>query len=140
MRVLGLDLGSRTLGIAMSDVMGMVANGVETFSFELNHYKHAVAYVEEFVRIHGISKIVLGLPKNMDNSLGERAEISKSFARKVEVATEISVVLWDERLSTMEVERVLIDANVRRENRKKYVDKMAATVILQSYLDLNRNS
>ena len=135
MRILGLDLGSKTLGIAISDALGMMAHGVETFMFKPNHYKHAVDYVVEMIRKENISTIVLGLPKNMNNTEGERGEISRRFARKIEGASGIKVVLWDERMTTMQASRVLIDGGVRRENRKKHVDKLAATIILQSYLD-----
>jgi putative Holliday junction resolvase len=135
MKTLGLDLGSKTLGIAMSDVLGMMAHGIETFTFKPDHYKHAVEYVAEMVKKENISIIVLGLPKNMNNTEGERGQISRRFAKKVEDATGVEVVLWDERMTTMQVERVLIDGGVRRMDRKKHVDKLAATIILQSYLD-----
>ena len=137
MRILGLDLGSKTLGIAISDALGMIAHGVETFTFKTEHYKHAVDYVAAFIKKENISTIVLGYPLNMDTTEGERAKRSRRFAKKVEDATDVKVVLWDERLSTMQVERILIDGGVRRENRKKYADKLAATIILQSYLDNN---
>ena len=135
MKILGLDLGNKTLGIAMSDALGMIAHGVETYTFKTAHYKHAVNYVAEIVKKENISTIVLGYPLNMNNTIGERAEISQRFAKKLEVATELEVVLWDERMTTMQAERTLIDGNVRRENRKNYIDKLAATIILQSYLD-----
>lgn len=135
MKTLGLDLGSKTLGIAMSDALGMMAHGIETFTFKTEHYKHAVEYVTEIIEKENISTVVLGLPKNMNNTIGERGEISRRFAKKVEDATGVQVILWDERMTTLQVERVLIDGGVRREKRKKHVDKLAATVILQSYLD-----
>ena len=135
MKTLGLDLGSKTLGVAISDALGMMAHGVETFTFKTAHYKHAINYVVEMVRKENISTIVLGYPLNMNNTEGERGEISRRFAKKVEDATGIKVVLWDERMTTMHASRVLIDGGVRRENRKKHVDKLAATIILQSYLD-----
>jgi len=135
MKALGLDLGSVTLGVALSDALGLMAHGIETFKFTKDHYKDAVTYVVDFVAREKISKIVLGLPKHMNNDEGERAKISRRFAAKLELATGIPVILWDERMTTMQVERVLIEGGVRRENRKKHVDKMAATIILQSYLD-----
>ena len=135
MKTLGLDLGSQTLGIAISDVFGKVANPRETFTFKSAHYKHAVAHVAEMVQKEKITTVVLGLPKNMNNTEGERGEISRRFAKKIEVATGIHVILWDERMTTIQVERLLIACGVRRNNRKKYVDKLAATIILQSYLD-----
>ena len=135
MKTLGLDLGDKTLGIAISDVFDMVAQGVETFTFKTAHYKHAINHVVEMSKKENISTIVLGYPLNMNHTEGERGEISRRFARRVEVATGIKVILWDERLTTIQASHVLIDGGVRRENRKKYVDKLAATIILQSYLD-----
>ena len=135
MRVLGLDLGNKTLGIAISDIFGKVAHGVETYTFKTAHYKHALGYVVELIKKENISAIVLGYPLHMDNTEGERGEISRRFAKKLEIATGIKVILWDERLTSVQASRVLIDGGVRRENRKEYVDKLAATIILQSYLD-----
>jgi len=135
MRILGLDLGSKTLGIAISDALGKMAHGVETFTFKTEHYKHAVDYVLEMIKKENISTIILGHPLNMDGTEGERAKISRRFAKKMENATDVKVILWDERLTTVQVHRVLIDGGVRRENRKKHTDKLAATIILQSYLD-----
>jgi len=135
MRILGLDLGSKTLGIAISDALGMIAHGVETFTFKTEHYKRAVDYVAELIKKENVSTIVLGHPLNMDGTEGERAKSSRRFAKKVEGATGVKVVLWDERLTTMQAHRVLIDGGVRRENRKKHTDKIAATIILQNYLD-----
>jgi len=135
MRILGLDLGSKTLGIAISDTLGMIAHGVETFTFKTEHYKHAVDYVATFIKKENISTVVLGYPLNMNATEGKRGEISRRFAKKVEDATRVKVILWDERLTTMQAQRVLIDGGVRRENRKKHIDELAATIILQSYLD-----
>ncbi|MCL1990694.1 MAG: Holliday junction resolvase RuvX [Defluviitaleaceae bacterium] len=135
MKTLGLDLGDKTLGIAMSDSLGMVAHGIETFTFKTAHYKHALEYLVNFLKKEDISTIVLGMPKNMDNTIGERAHISQRFAKKVEIMTGRNVVLWDERLTTTEANRVLIAGGVRRENRKDHLDQLAATLILQSYLD-----
>jgi len=135
MKTLGLDLGDKTLGIAISDALGMMAHGVETFTFKTAHYKHALKYIVAYMKKENVSTIVLGLPKNMNNTEGERAEISRRFAKKLEAATGVEVILWDERLTTAQVERTLIAGGVRRENRKQHIDKLAATVILQSYLD-----
>ena len=135
MRILGLDLGSKTLGIAISDALGMMAHSVETFTFKTEHYKHAIDYVAAFIKKENISTVVLGHPLNMDDTEGERADRSRRFAKKIENATGVRVVLWDERLTTMQAQRVLIEGGVRRENRKKHVDKLAATIILQSYLE-----
>ena len=137
MQIIGLDLGDKTLGIAISDALGMMAHGVETFSFKTAHYQHAVVYLADFIKKENVAKFVLGLPKNMNGSEGERAAISRRFAQKLTAATGLEVVLWDERLTSMQAERVLIAGDVRRENRKNYIDKIAATVILQSYLDAN---
>ena len=137
MKVVGLDLGSKTVGIAISDALGMMAHGVETYPFKTAHYKHAIEYLVQFMQREPVAKFVLGLPKNMDGTEGERAEISRRFADKLTAATGIPVVLWDERLTSMQAERVLIDGDVRRENRKAHIDKLAATIILQSYLDAN---
>lgn len=135
MKTLGLDLGTRTLGIALSDALGMMAHGVETFRFEERHYKKAIEHVQQLVQDHRVSTIVLGFPKNMNGSIGERGLETQRFGEKLEAAAGVNVVLWDERMTTMQVERVLIEADVSRSKRKKVVDKMAATVILQSYLD-----
>ena len=135
MKTLGLDLGDKTLGIAMSDALGMMAQPRETFTFKRAHYKHALEYIVAYIKQENVSTIVLGLPKHMNNTEGERAEVSRRFAKKIEVATDARVILWDERLTTMQVERTLIEGGVRRENRKNHIDKLAATVILQSYLD-----
>ena len=138
MKILGLDLGTRTVGIAISDALGMMAHGVETFRFEENHYKKAILHVQQLVTTQRVSTIVLGLPKNMNGLMGERGQVTQEFAKKLEEATKVPVILWDERLTTMQVERVLIQADVSRGKRKKVVDKMAATIILQSYLDSSK--
>ena len=135
MKILGLDLGSTTLGIAMSDASGKISGAKETYKFKPEHYKHAVEYVAQIVKKENISKIVLGLPKNMDNTEGKRCIITRHFAKKVEDATGIAVVLWDERLTTIQANQILIESCVRSKNRKRHVDKIVATIILQSYLD-----
>ncbi len=139
MKKLGLDLGTRTLGIAVSDALGMMAHGVETFRFEEGQYKKAILHVQALVKTHHITEIVLGLPKNMNGSIGERGLETQAFGKRLEEATQTKIIYWDERLTTMQVERVLIAADVSRNKRKKVVDKMAATVILQSYLDANKS-
>jgi putative holliday junction resolvase len=135
MKILGLDLGSKTLGIALSDALGFTAQGIETFVFKDNQYDQAVNRVFEIVQKEKIKTIVLGYPKNMNGTLGERAMISEQFAEKLKAVMDVEVVLWDERMSTVMAEKVLINANVSRSKRKKIIDKMAAIVILQSYLD-----
>ncbi|MCL1950229.1 MAG: Holliday junction resolvase RuvX [Turicibacter sp.] len=135
MKTMGLDLGTRTLGIALSDALGMMAHGVETFRFDEKHCNKAIQHVAELVKAQNVSTIVLGLPKNMNGSIGFRGEETQAFANRLESAVNLPIVLWDERMTTMQVERILISADVSRSKRKKVVDKMAATVILQSYLD-----
>ena len=130
-----LDLGSKTCGIAMSDALGMIAHGVETFRFEENQYKIAAKHVFEIVKENGIRTIVLGFPKHMNGDIGERARISIEFKEMLEKMMDINVVLVDERLSTVVAENQLIFANVKRKKRKKVIDKMAAVTILQGYLD-----
>jgi putative Holliday junction resolvase len=104
MKTVGLDLGEKTLGIAISDALGMMAHGVETFVFTTAHYKHAVEHLVEFTKTNSVTKFVLGLPKNMDGTEGERAEISRRFAKKLTDATGLPVILWDERLTCMQAE------------------------------------
>ena len=136
MRIMGLDYGSKTVGVAISDPLGFTAQGIETIERkEENKLRKTLARIEALVKEYEVESIVLGLPKNMNNTLGERAEKTLEFKEMLERRTEIPVVLWDERLTTVEAERTLIESNVRRENRKKYIDKIAAVFILQGYLD-----
>lgn len=135
-KIMGLDLGSKTLGIAVSDALGMIAHGVETFRFpnEQNHL--AVKRVKELCEKENIRTIVLGLPKHMNGDVGIRGEISIDFKSKLEKAIEgIKVILVDERLTTKVAESSLIFADVSRKKRKQVIDKMAAVTILQGYLD-----
>lgn len=134
-KILGLDLGSRTCGIAMSDALGMIAHGVETFRFQENQYGAAAKRVKEIVEQNNIHTIVLGFPKHMNGDIGERAQISIDFKEKLEKMMDVKVVLVDERLSTVVAENQLIFANVKRKKRKQVIDKMAAVAILQGYLD-----
>lgn len=135
-KILGLDLGSKTCGIAMSDVLGMIAHGVETFRFKEEQYEKAVERVEELVNQNNIHSIVLGLPKHMNGDIGIRGEISIMFKELLETRIKgIEVILIDERLTTKVAEKSLIFADVSRKNRKKVIDKMAAVTILQGYLD-----
>lgn len=135
MKLLGLDLGSKTLGVAMSDPLGFTAQGVETFVFPENQYQLAINRVVDVVKKEKILKIILGYPKNMNGTIGQRGKVSERFAKKLHEAIDIEVVLWDERMTTMEAEKILINANISRQKRKKIIDKMAAVVILQSYLN-----
>ena len=136
MRVMGLDYGSKTVGVAISDPLGITAQGIETIERkEENKLRKTLARIEELVKEYEVEKIVLGFPKNMNNTIGERAEKSLELKAALERRIGIPVIMWDERLTTVEAERTLIQSNVRRENRKKYVDKIAAVFILQGYLD-----
>lgn len=135
-KIIGLDLGSRTCGIAISDALGMMAHGVETFRFPENQDTLAVERVKELVKENQVKKIVLGLPKHMNGDVGIRGEISIRFKEKLETALEgIEVILVDERLTTKIAESQLLFADVSRKKRKKVIDKMAAVTILQGYLD-----
>ena len=136
MRVMGLDYGSKTVGVAISDPLGITAQGIETIERkEENKLRKTLARIEELVKEYEVEKIVLGFPKNMNNTIGERAEKSLELKAMLERRIGIPVIMWVERLTTVEAERTLIESNVRRENRKKYVDKIAAVFILQGYLD-----
>ena len=136
MRVMGLDYGSKTVGVAICDPLGITAQGIETIERkEENKLRKTLARIEELIREYGVESVVLGLPKNMNNTLGERAEKTLEFKEMLERRTGLTVTLWDERLTTVEAERTLMESKVRRENRKKYVDKIAAVFILQGYLD-----
>ena len=133
---MGLDYGSKTVGVAISDPLGITAQGIETIERkEENKLRQTLARIETLVKEYEVEKIVLGFPKNMNNTLGERAEKSLEFKEKLERRAGVPVIMWDERLTTVEAERTLIESKVRRENRKKYVDKIAAVFILQGYLD-----
>lgn len=136
MRILGLDYGSKTVGVAVSDPLKITAQTVETIvRKEENKLRKTLARIEELVKEYEVESIVLGLPKNMNSSLGDRAEKTMEFRSMVERRTGLPVVLWDERLTTVAAERTLIESSVRRENRKEYIDQIAASFILQGYLD-----
>lgn len=134
MRVLGLDLGSVTLGVSVSDVLGMIARTVETIRFEEDDYDDAFEKVQKYIKEFQVKTIVLGLPKHMNGDVGIRGEISLMFKEKLETLG-VEVVLWDERLTTVAAQRMLIAADVSRKKRKKVIDQVAAVQILQSYLD-----
>ncbi|GAA0802204.1 Holliday junction resolvase RuvX [Faecalicatena orotica] len=136
MRIMGLDYGTKTVGVAISDALGLTAQGIETIQRkEENKLRRTLARIEELVSEYEVGKIVLGFPKHMNNDIGERAEKSLEFRDMLVRRTGLEVIMWDERLTTVEAERTLIESNVRRENRKKYIDKIAAVFILQGYLD-----
>ena len=136
MRILGLDYGSKTVGVAVSDPLGLTAQSVETlWRKQENKLRQTLARIEELAAEYQAEKIVLGLPKNMNNTIGERAEKTLEFREMLERRTGLPVVMWDERLTTVEAERTLMEASVRREKRKQYLDQLAAVFILQGYLD-----
>ena len=136
MRVIGLDYGTKTVGVAISDALGLTAQAVETIERkEENKLRRTCARIEELIREYGVDRIVLGFPKHMNNDIGDRAEKSMQFVEMIGRRTGLEVVMWDERLTTVSAERTLIENKVRREDRKKYIDKIAAVFILQGYLD-----
>ena len=136
MRILGLDYGSKTVGVAVCDPLGITAQMVETIVREReDKLRRTLARIQALVEEYKIERIVLGYPKNMNNTLGERAARTEEFKAALERRTGIPVILWDERLSTAAAERVLIELGVRREHRKETVDQIAAALILQGYLD-----
>ncbi|WP_077614634.1 Holliday junction resolvase RuvX [Caenibacillus caldisaponilyticus] len=139
MRIMGLDYGSKTVGVAVSDALGLTAQGIETIRYE-QHKKHELFQrLEALIKQYGVERLVVGLPKNMNGSVGERGRESAAFADQLKKRFGLPVELSDERLTTMAVERMLIDADVSRGKRKKVIDKMAAVLILQNYLDQMRN-
>lgn len=136
MRVMGLDYGSKTMGVAISDALGITAQGIETIHRkEENKLRQTLARIEVLIKEYEVDKIVLGFPKNMNNTIGDRAERTLELKEKLERRTGLPVIMWDERLTTVSAERVLMESHVRRENRKQYIDKIAAVFILQGYLD-----
>lgn len=136
MRIMGLDFGSKTVGVAVSDPLYITAQGVEIIRREQeNKLRKTLARIEELVKEYEVEEIVLGLPKNMNNSIGERAEKTLEFKAMLERRIGLNVVMWDERLTTVAADKTMREVGVRRENRKKYVDQIAATFILQGYLD-----
>ena len=134
MRAMSLDVGTKTIGIATSDLLWMIANGIETI--RRTSVERDFARIGELIKEHEVSTLVVGYPKNMNGSIGERAQICEAFAEELRNRfPACKVVLWDERLSTVAAEKVLVDADMRRNKRKKIIDMMAAVVILQNYLD-----
>ena len=139
MRIMGLDYGSKTVGVAVSDPLGITAQAVETiWRKDENKLRKTCAHIEELIREYEVERIVLGLPKHMNNDIGERAKKALEFGEMIRRRTGLEVVMWDERLTTVEAERTLIENKVSRENRKQYIDKIAAVFIWQGYLDSKR--
>ena len=133
-RLIGLDLGSVTCGIAISDPLGMIARSLTTVRFPADNYKQCLNEVLKILGEQKVKTVVLGLPKHMNGDIGVRGQISQTFAKMLE-EHGITVHLWDERLTTVSAERILIQGNVSRKKRKKVIDQMAAVQILQSFLD-----
>ena len=138
MRYLGLDLGTKTLGIAISDKTNIIASVYKTLYFDDEDYNSLIMPLKEIIEKEEISTLVLGLPKNMNNTLGDRALVTLDFKKMLEDELHIEVIMEDERLTSVISNNVLIEANVSRKKRKKKVDGMAAVIILQGYLDKNR--
>ena len=137
MRIMGLDFGSKTVGVAISDPLFVTAQGIEIIRRkEENKLRHTLSRIEELIGEYEVSEIVLGLSKNMSDTLGERAKLTLEFREKLERRTGLPVHMWDERLTTMAADKAMMEAGIRRENRKDYVDKIAAVFILQGYLGL----
>ena len=133
---MGLDLGTKTVGVAISDALQITAQGIETITRNKeNQLRQTLARIEQLILEYEVTEIVLGLPKHMNNDMGDRAEFSLEFKDKLERRTGLPVALWDERLTTVSADRVMMESGVRREDRKQFVDKIAATIILQGYLD-----
>lgn len=135
MRYIGLDLGSKTLGIAISDLSNTIASNYKTIMFKNENYDSLLFELKEIINDYNITNIVLGWPKNMNNTIGSRAEITQNFKEKIEKYLKTPVYLEDERLTSVISNQVLIGADMSRKKRKKVVDKIAASIILQSYLD-----
>lgn len=142
MRIMGLDLGSRTVGVAISDPLLMTAQGVEIIRRDSeNKLRKTYARIEEIIASYGdVEKIVLGYPLNMNSTAGERAQKSEQFKEALERRCKIPVVLWDERLTTVAAEKAMMESGIRREDRGAYVDEIAAMLILQGYLEYLRNT
>ena len=139
MRILGLDYGAKTMGVAVSDPLLLTAQGIEIIRRkEENKLRQTLARIEALVEEYQVEEIVLGLPKNMNDTLGPRAEMTLEFKEKLQRRTGLLVHTWDERLTTVAADKAMMEAGIRRENRKEYVDKIAAVFILQGFLDLRK--
>ncbi len=138
MRYLGLDLGTKTLGIAISDITHTIATTYKTIRFKENEYDSLITSLTEIITQYDIGKIILGLPKNMNNSIGDRAQTTLKFRDLVKQHFNIEVVMQDERLSTVEATNYMIEADLSRKKRKKKIDALSANIILQTYLDKER--
>ena len=136
MRIMGLDFGSRTVGVAVSDPLFLTAQGVEIIRRKSpDKLRQTLARIETLITEYEVDRIVLGYPKNMNNTEGERCEKTQEFRAMLERRTGLPVILWDERLTTVMAGQAMMEGGIRRENRREYVDKLAAVLILQNYLD-----
>lgn len=136
MRIMGLDFGSKTVGVAISDALLITAQGTEIIRRkEENKLRRTLARIEELILEYEVEEIVLGQPRHMNGTEGERVTLTAEFREKLERRTGLPVILWDERLTTVAADRTMKEAGIRREDRKEYVDMIAATLILQGYLD-----
>ena len=135
MRILGLDLGTRTLGISMSDLTQTIATPYKVIRFNEGDYEYLLPEISKIVEENEINKIVLGLPKNMNNSIGDRGLTTIEFQKKLSNYLNMEVILQDERLSTVEATNYMLEADISRKKRKKKIDSLAANIILQTYLD-----
>ena len=132
-----MDFGAKTVGVAISDPLLVTAQGIEIIRRkDENKLRQTLARIEELILVYQVEEIVLGLPKNMNDTLGARVELTNEFKEKLERRTGLPVHMWDERLTTVAADKAMMEAGIRRENRKEYVDKIAAVFILQGYLDL----
>jgi putative Holliday junction resolvase len=132
---MGLDVGTKTVGVAISDALGWTAQGIETVKIDESAGQFGMERIRELVQEYEVNEFIVGYPKNMNNTIGPRGEASENYARLLTETFGFPVTLWDERLTTMAAERMLIDADVSRKKRKTVIDKMAAVMILQGYLD-----
>lgn len=140
MRIMGLDFGSKTVGVAISDALLLTAQGVEIIRRkEENKLRQTLARIEELIVEYEVEEIVLGLPKHMNGTEGVRVELTEEFKDKLERRTGLPVHFWDERLTTVAADKTMMEAGIRREHRKEYVDMIAATFILQGFLDRRNN-
>lgn len=139
MRYLGIDLGSKTVGLAISDTTLTIASSRKTIFFKDEDYLSTIDEIKNIIKEYDIQKIILGLPKNMNNTLGERAEITTKYKRILEENTNIPVIFFDERLTSVISNSILIEADISRKKRKKKVDSIAAQIILQDYLNKEKN-
>ncbi|MFF5995565.1 Holliday junction resolvase RuvX [Lysinibacillus sp. KU-BSD001] len=135
MRIMGLDVGTKTVGVAISDALGWTAQGIETVKIDEEASEFGIERIKALVKEYAVTEFVVGYPKNMNNTVGPRGEASENYKKLLEETFGLPVKLWDERLTTMAAERMLIEADVSRKKRKQVIDKMAAVMILQGYLD-----